>query len=134
MIGWNYPLNNHGQEDGLNDPGIETFKGSPYESLAKEISQNSSDAPNTNSGRPVEVHFDLHHLPSAVFPDRDDFHNILISCRDYWKSNKKTVQFFDSAIKTITQPKIAVLKVSDFYTTASWAQTLTIEEPTGTTL
>ena len=117
MIGWNYPLNNHGQEDGLNDPGIETFKGSPYESLAKEISQNSSDAPNINSGRPVEVHFDLHHIPTSAFPARDDFHSILISCRDYWKSNKKTLQFFDSAIKTIAQPQIAVLKVSDFYTT-----------------
>lgn len=117
MIGWNYPLNNHGQEDGLNDPGIETFKGSPYESLAKEISQNSSDAANASFERPVEVHFDLHHLPTATFPGRDDFQKILISCKDYWKSNKKTAQFFDAAIKTISQPQISVLKISDFYTT-----------------
>lgn len=117
MIGWNYPLNNYGKDEGINDPGMQTFKDSPYESLTREIIQNSSDAPNQEAGRPVEVHFDLHHLPSSAMPGRDEFHKILISCRDAWETNKQAVKFFDSAIKTIGQPYIAVLKISDYYTT-----------------
>src|SRR5579862_2510684 len=43
-IGWNFPANDDGQENGLNDPGIETFKDHPLTSLAREVLQNSSDA------------------------------------------------------------------------------------------
>lgn len=38
-IGWNFPNNDEGQESGLNDPGIETFKDHPLTSLAREVLQ-----------------------------------------------------------------------------------------------
>ena len=43
-IGWCFPSNDGGQENGLNNPGIETFKDRPLVSLAREVLQNSSDA------------------------------------------------------------------------------------------
>ncbi|QXM06731.1 hypothetical protein [Crassaminicella indica] len=43
-IGWNFPSNNFGQLNGISEAGIETFRGSPYSSLAREICQNSLDA------------------------------------------------------------------------------------------
>src|SRR5580658_8121457 len=56
-IGWNFPANDDGQENGLNDPGIETFKDHPLSSLAREVLQNSSDAAD-GSNKPVQVHFE----------------------------------------------------------------------------
>ena len=44
MIGWNFPSNNNGDINGISNAGIETFKGAPYEALAREICQNSLDA------------------------------------------------------------------------------------------
>lgn len=41
---WNFPSNNYGQIFGIADSGIETFKGTPIKSLAREICQNSLDA------------------------------------------------------------------------------------------
>ena len=43
-IGWNFPSNDNGQINGISEAGIETFKGSPFPSLAREICQNSLDA------------------------------------------------------------------------------------------
>ena len=41
---WNFPSNNFGQIFGIADSGVETFKGTPIKSLAREICQNSLDA------------------------------------------------------------------------------------------
>ena len=41
---WNFPSNNYGQIFGIADSGVETFKGTPIKSLAREICQNSLDA------------------------------------------------------------------------------------------
>lgn len=57
-IGWNFPSNNGGTEAGFNDSGIETFAGKPFESLAREIIQNSLDA-RVSSDKPVTVAFQV---------------------------------------------------------------------------
>ena len=41
---WRFPLNDYGQIFGIADSGVETFKGTPMKSLAREICQNSIDA------------------------------------------------------------------------------------------
>ena len=56
---WNFPSNNYGQIFGIADSGVETFKGTPIKSLAREICQNSIDA-NLQNGKPTRV--DLLHL------------------------------------------------------------------------
>lgn len=117
MINWNFPSNNYGQVTGLNDAGIETFRGNPLDSLAREINQNSCDAKDKNCNLPVIVHFDMLYVPSEDFPERDKFISILNSCRDYWKDNAKTKQFFENALSIMELEQIPFLKISDYNTT-----------------
>lgn len=116
-IGWNFPLNNDGPEVGLNDAGIETFRGKRLEALAREINQNSCDARSKEADGPVEVHFDLHTLSMDVFPERAEYIEILKSCSEYWRDIEKTKKFFDNALDLMTKPNISVLKISDYNTT-----------------
>jgi hypothetical protein len=109
--GWVFPSNNDGQENGLNDPGIETFKDHPLTSLAREGLQNSADA-HDESGKPVEVHFQKLEIPSSEFPGCDEFRKILQSCAAFSKSSKQTVQFFESALKVISADTLDVLRMS----------------------
>ncbi|MBW7452872.1 hypothetical protein ACFOLF_13540 [Paenibacillus sepulcri] len=117
MINWNFPSNNYGQVTGLNDAGIETFRGNPLDSLAREIIQNSCDAKDKDNLGPVEVHFKLNYIPSNHFPKKDSFISILKSCQEYWKDNSKTARFFDNALSTMELNQIPFLKISDYNTT-----------------
>jgi hypothetical protein len=114
--GWLFPDNNSGQESGLNDPGIETFKDHPLMSLAREGLQNSSDA-HDDSGKPVEVHFAKLEVPSSELPGCDEFKTTLKACIAFSKSSKQTVQFFENALKVLSNDKLSILRVSDFNTT-----------------
>ncbi len=115
-IGWNFPANDDGQESGLNDPGIETFKDNPLSSLAREVLQNSADAAD-NSNKPVEVHFKKLELPSSGFPGHQEFRKTLEACRSYAQTSKQTVAFFDKALEVLTASILPVLQISDYNTT-----------------
>jgi len=41
---WQFPHNDSNEEEGLGNPGIETFRSSPLVSIARESAQNSLDA------------------------------------------------------------------------------------------
>ncbi len=117
MIAWKFPSNNYGEVMGVDNPGIQTFRGDPLLSLAREVNQNSLDAADHESGRPVEVHFTLDEMDADFFPGRDKFMEVLHSCHEYWKDNKKAKHFFDQAISVLGAPRVKVLKISDFSTT-----------------
>lgn len=55
--GYNFPYNNGGIIGGINDSGIETFKGTPIYSITKETIQNALDAKSENSNGPIKVEF-----------------------------------------------------------------------------
>ena len=115
-VGWNFPTNDDGQENGLNDPGIETFKDHPLSSLAREVLQNSSDAAD-GSTRPVQVHFERLDIPASEFPGYPDFKKTLQACADYWKGSPSTERFIKSALAVLSRPSLTILKISDFNTT-----------------
>jgi hypothetical protein len=117
VIGWNFPPNNYGKKDGLNDSGIETFKGVPYESLAREVIQNSLDATRKELGAPVQVHFELHHVPRNIFPCADSFIDILKACKSEKPDHEETQKFFSAAISLMEKEELSVLKISDYNTT-----------------
>ncbi|WP_433974966.1 hypothetical protein [Tunturiibacter lichenicola] len=110
-IGWNFPANDDGQEVGLNDPGIETFKDNPLSSLAREGLQNSADAAD-QSNKPVEVHFKLLEIPSSEFPGYVEFKQTLRACKLYAKSSQKTVAFCDNALAVLAKPTLPVLQIT----------------------
>ena len=114
---WNFPSNNFGQEFGLNDAGIETFTGTKYTSLAREVIQNTIDARDDHS-LPVKVEFSLHTISSDFIPGLKGLIEIMDSGKSYWltKNNKKTVDFFTKAKDELLNPNQKVLKISDYNT------------------
>ena len=48
--------NEAGEAEGLNDPGIETFRDSPYSSVARETGQNTRDV-RADTSKPVRMAF-----------------------------------------------------------------------------
>lgn len=92
MMKWNFPSNNYGEVNGIGEAGIETFKGSPYESLAREICQNSLDA-RAYSEKPVIVEFSESEICFRDIPDFQKLNQALELCRVFWKkqNNKKTL-------------------------------------------
>lgn len=77
--GWHFPTSDGGEEDGVNDSGLEMFEGDHAYFLAREIIQNSIDARRPESPF-VEVHFHVKHLDLSSFPAWGDFQNILKAC------------------------------------------------------
>lgn len=117
-IGWNFPSNNYGILNGIGEAGIETFKGTPYRSLAREICQNSLDA-KINEGKPVVVEFSCSQISTNVLPGFLALKEAIESCLRFWskQNNKKTVDFFEKAVLVTDQKTIPVLRISDFNTT-----------------
>ena len=118
-IGWNFPSNNFGTVNGIGEAGIETFKGSPYKSLAREICQNSLDA-KIDNGHPVRVEFSCSKLSvdDDILNDFSSLKNAIEACYTFWykQNNKKIKDFFHKALKLINSGTISLLRISDFNT------------------
>ena len=64
---WTFPSNCYGTLTGIGEAGIETFKGTPYRSLAREICQNSMDAC-ADKTKPVIVEFKSSKIANDAIP------------------------------------------------------------------
>lgn len=117
MVGWNFPPNADGEDEDLNNPGIESFKNTPLTSLAREICQNSLDARHPEAMAPVEVHFEVVDIQVSDFPGIDDFRSILGLCKESRPDSHKFQQFFDKAEHITSSDAIPCLLISDFNTT-----------------
>ena len=115
---WIFPSNNYGTITGIGEAGIETFKGSPYCSLAREICQNSMDA-RYDSSKPVVIEFSSFTIANTAIPDYSKLTDAMNSCLKFWteQNNKKTISFFKKAKAVIESNVISVLRISDFNTT-----------------
>lgn len=115
---WIFPSNNYGTVTGIGEASIETFKGSPYRSLAREICQNSMDA-RVDKNKPVVIEFSCFLLENKEIPDYTTLKNAIGSCLEFWteQKNKKTIDFFKKATKVIESKVINVLRISDYNTT-----------------
>ncbi|MBU3207900.1 hypothetical protein KPL33_13105 [Clostridium algidicarnis] len=117
-IGWKFPLNNDGPITGISEAGVETFNGTPYKSLAREICQNSLDAAKDES-KPVRVEFSILNHQSHELDKREELSDAFKKCSEFWdqQKDKKTRNFFQKAYALINKDTIRVLKISDFNTT-----------------
>lgn len=116
---WLFPQNDLGQDSGLHDAGVETFKGNYYRYLARETIQNSLDArdPGKDTTHPVIVKFERLEIKRDRIPDIDGFCDTLARCRDYWATDRKAREFFDKAVHLAQADAITTLRVSDYNTT-----------------
>lgn len=115
-IGWNFPGNDNGRITGISEAGIETFRGSLYSSLAKEICQNSLDA-RVKADEPVAVEYAMSRVETESIENFAQLKRAVKLCRDYWHDNNRTVKFFDKAMRVCEQERLNVLRISDFNTT-----------------
>ncbi len=115
MIEWYFPSNDHGENKGINDSGVATFRGTPLKSLAREICQNSLDAA---IDKHVTVEFVNFEIPTSSIPGSDYLKNTFDKCAKYWGGQKSesTKKFFNNAIKSISSETVSVLRISDFET------------------
>lgn len=115
---WNFPSNNYGQILGIADSGVETFKGTPIKSLAREICQNSLDAA-LNNNNPIKIEFKTFKLNPEQIPDYNNLEDALNRALDFWSQQQSTKAktFFKQALDVIHQPIITCLRISDFNTT-----------------
>lgn len=115
---WIFPSNNYGTVTGIGEASIETFKGSPYRSLSREICQNSMDA-RFDKNKPVVIEFSCFSIESRKIPDYSTLKNAINSCLEFWteQKNRKTIDFFKKAKKVIENKSVSVLRISDYNTT-----------------
>ena len=76
---WNFPAVKNGEMKGIGQGDIEMFKGHPFESLAREICQNSLDAKLSKSDKPVLVEFQSFDISSCDIPDLENLRQNLRS-------------------------------------------------------
>ncbi|MED3801622.1 hypothetical protein P4562_06765 [Lysinibacillus xylanilyticus] len=114
-IGWDFPSNNNGRIDGLNDSGIHHFTEAPIVSMTREVLQDSLDAAASN--KPVIVKFELHQLALQALPEVGELKQIFQRGQDTWTSHKDASKFFEEGLLVLQQQTIPVLAIRDFNTT-----------------
>lgn len=112
---WAFPSNNNGQLVGINDSGVETFKGTPIKSLAREICQNSIDAALLN-GQPTYVEFQVFEVSPKDIPDIEGLKDAFNRCLQFQPFDKAKM-FFKRALEILNGKKITCLRISDHNTT-----------------
>lgn len=114
MIELRFPLLSGGEEEGINDAGIETFGGDIGYYVARECAQNAIDASKNGI---VELHFNLEYAEKEIFPCISELQKVMSKCKQYWSNDTKAVIAFDAAIDALSKKKISILKISDYGTT-----------------
>ncbi|WP_414055776.1 hypothetical protein [Macrococcus equi] len=113
---WEYPSAKGLQLESVNNAAIETFKGNPLSSLAREICQNSLDAVDDIT-QPVVVTFDAFQIKTQEFPEVEAYRKIFNYARNTWQNkNKQAVEFIDNAQNVLSKEDMNILKISDYNT------------------
>lgn len=105
--------NEAGEEEGLSDAGIETFRDDPYASCAREAGQNSRDA--GLDGKPVRMTFDLKQEDIANIPFHASLARTLNCCSSQAHAEKEK-EFFKNACAVMSRDTLPILRISDFNT------------------
>lgn len=114
--------NDAGEKEGLGDAGIETFRDAPYASCAREVGQNSLDAPTKQpglEGRPVRLTFDVLRRPADDIPWHDDLCRAVEACRiqALQEPGGREADFFRIASEVARGGTLPILRISDENTT-----------------
>lgn len=111
-----FPELGGGPFQGLNDAGVENFQGAIDAFLARECGQNTGDAPRPGSQN-VRLEFSRLDVPTDQIPAIGELRASLAACLERCKELPKEREFFETALETASERRIAVLKISDYGTT-----------------
>ena len=113
MTTFQFLSNEAGEEEGLNHSGIETFRGSLFESLARECGQNSLDA---KLIAPVRLNIQLREARWGSLPGHRALADAIRSCARAVAARsgkKRESEFFSRASAIIESETVSVLEISD---------------------
>lgn len=114
---WHFPSTDGGDEDGINDAGLETFEGDRESFIARECIQNSLDARLKNNDEPARVVFERFNISTALIPSRETLKEAICRAKDFARGNTKTEKLYETAVEALEKNEITILKVSDYNTT-----------------
>ena len=115
---WFFPIAEGGTKYGLNDSGVETFLDDTLESLVRESIQNSLDAKNDYTNKPVLVEFRFDEISSDDIPGKDYLENeYLNKIRKSWKIEDNEFKYTKDIDNLLKKSKVPILCISDFNTT-----------------
>lgn len=128
-LSWRFPLTTFGADKGLSTGDKEAFKETPYKTFAREILQNSIDASGSDED-PVIVDFNVFEIDTNDIPGKDALIEQIGLCKEYWNKNLDTIAYCNRMLKTLNEPKVSCLRISDFNTTgAEGAYTMDNDSP-----
>jgi hypothetical protein len=114
-IGFEFPLDESQQWDGFNDSGIEHFSGSPFRSLGREGTQNTTDA--AKKGVPAIIRVRRINISTSEIPNVSELRSAMKACHAASVDEaEKAKQFFENAISILSKPKISILQFADINT------------------
>lgn len=116
ILKWRFPKSGHAKKRGISAPEFETFKKSPFESLAREISQNSIDAVYSDE-EPVKIVFNEFKIKKTDIPGINDYEKQIQNCIRFWKNDEKCKNEYESLFNELQHEYINCLRISDFNTT-----------------
>ena len=116
---WNFLPSAGDKVYGINDSGWDTFAGTPFKSLAREICQNSLDA-RCNINEPVTVEFHTFDIEQNYVPQINEIQEALNKAKEFWtiqQNDFATKEFLEVAIKITESKEIHCIRISDKNTT-----------------
>jgi hypothetical protein len=126
VLSWFFPDWGGGEERGLNDSGIETFK--RKKSLGRETIQNILDARSKaaqDAGEPAKVELGVVRIPRSVFPATEGFTKVVKACLEYTRlrfdkpedQDANGTGFLERALGLLSQETVPALRIRDRNTT-----------------
>ncbi|MBL81943.1 MAG: hypothetical protein CMM80_05280 [Rhodospirillaceae bacterium] len=112
---WLFDLNRDGSSEGWEDAAIKNFRGNPLNNLAREVIQNSLDAPRSDDASAVTVSFEIQSVPKRSVPDIKQLKRSLDKCiksSDTFVLPEK-LENLHQAEDVLKQNKIEILKISE---------------------
>lgn len=112
---WLFDLNRDGSSEGWEDAAIKNFRGNPLNNLAREIIQNSLDAPRELGDEVVTVSFQKETVSTESVPDINELKAVIDNCiedADTFVLPDKQENLF-MAQQTVQADTIDLLQVSE---------------------
>ena len=116
IMTWHFPSTDGGDDDGINDAGVEQFNGNKERTIARECIQNSLDA-RVDYTQPVKVVFEGYYVDNFTIPGYDELTKKIKKAKEYSYGDEKAERFYNEAISCLEKQKIYILKISDYNTT-----------------
>lgn len=119
IIKWRFPSNSYASTTGLDTADLETFRSDINAALAREITQNSIDAKNEDSNKPVRIEFKKFNIENKLIPGYEELIQNIKNCIEYWEEfgSDKTVEALKEMLKELSRKEISCLRISDYNTT-----------------